>query len=135
MRITRSCENATMPSGIPCYLSPSRLSMSRLFEVQRCTMPASLFRAQGLCGVELTGAPRGDDAGASSGDGEDDDDGREDPPVEGTHAVEHLAQELDSSCTARESDEKADRYRCEAIGEGEAHDFCALRTKGDANAE
>ena len=51
-----------------------------------------LLSSQGLCGIELAGSPCRDYAGACGGDGEDDDDGAEDAPVEGAHAVEHLAQ-------------------------------------------
>src|SRR5882757_1434437 len=96
---------------------------------------SSLLRAQGLCGIELTGAPCWDDAGAGGGDREDDDDDGEDAPVEGAHAVEHGAQELDGGCAARESDEKADRYRCEAVGQCETHDLRALRAERDTDAE
>ena len=82
----------------------------------------SLLGAQGLCGIELRGAPGGDGAGDGGGEGEDDDDGGEDAPVEGAHAVEHLAQELDSGGTAGEADDETDEDGREAVGEGEAHD-------------
>ena len=76
----------------------------------------SLFSAQGLRGIELTGAPGGDEAGARGSESEDNDNGGEDVPVEGTHAVEHLAKKPDDGCASGEAEDETDEDGREAIG-------------------
>ena len=98
-------------------------------------LPCVLLCSQGLRGIELAGAPGRDDAGACGGDGENNDDGAEDAPVERAHAVEHLAQEPDDYGAAGETEDEADDDGYKTIGQGEAHNLCALCAEREPDAE
>src|SRR5882757_1036023 len=125
MRARRSASSGERPRARFSARSASRCaaisrarsrSLRRRRKKRSQLMGYSLLVAQGLCGVELRRTPGGDNAGYGCGDGEDDDDGGEDAPVEGAHAVEHLAQELDGGCAAGEAEDETDEDGREAVG-------------------
>ena len=130
----RANEISTLPSAQPHSENLITLENGRLYAeviffaneslslMACCAVESSvplhcvLLSSQGLRGIEPAGAPCRDHAGACGGEGEDDDDGAEDAPVEGAHAVEHLAEKPDGGGTSGEAEDETDEDGREATG-------------------
>ena len=91
--------------------------------------------AKSLHGVEVGGAPGGDQAGQGCDGKQQGRYGCEDDGVEGLSLVEHGADEANGECTCSETDDEAEKSGPDAVEEDGAEELFAASAEGDADAE